>query len=167
MKKLLAAMALISLVACGSSGPYTQARSEGDYGYLQNRITENRYRVSFRGNAGTTSDQVKDMALLRAAELTLLNNYDWFRVVSQQTDEQQAGAVVGTAVPETPTTYRTCGALGCTTTVVPAESTVIVDGDGHNTYQTSIEIVMGDGRVDDPTTVYDASEIRRSLSSRY
>lgn len=84
MKKLLAAMALISLVACGSSGPYTQARSEGDYGYLENRITENRYRVSFRGNAGTTSDQVKDMALLRAAELTLLNNYDWFRVVSSR-----------------------------------------------------------------------------------
>lgn len=167
MKKLLTMMAVISLAACGSPSPYSQAESEQDYGYLENRITENRYRVSFRGNSGTSSDQVKDMALLRAAELTLLNNYDWFRVVSQQTDEQQLGTAVATAAGGPPTTYRSCGALGCTTTVMPSEPTVIVGDDGRNRYETSIEIVMGDGRVEDPTTVYDASEIRRSLRSRY
>ena len=34
-------------------------------------------------------------------------------------------------------------------------------------YTTSIEIVMGDGDLEDPTSAYDASELRRSLSARY
>jgi len=167
MKKLLSILAVFSLVACASQTSYVAATGERDYGYSENPITDNRYRVSFRGNTNTTDDEVKDMALLRASELTLLNNYDWFRVVSQQTDEQQLGTAVATAAGGPPTTYRSCGALGCTTTVMPSEPTVIVGDDGRNRYETSIEIVMGDGRVEDPTTVYDASEIRRSLRSRY
>jgi hypothetical protein len=160
MKKLLTVMAVVSLTACGSPSPY-------NYGYLESRITDNRYRVSYRGTDGVTENQVKDMALLRAAELTLVNNYDWFRVVSQQTEEQQLGGPSVTAANGIPSTYRSCNSAGCTTTVVPADSPVLVGDDANNRYETSIEIVMGDGRVEDTTTVYDASEIRRSLSSRY
>jgi flavin-binding protein dodecin len=168
MKKLLVTMAIFSLVACASQTPYTQATGENDYGYQENRITDNRYRVSFRGNTATSSDEVKDMALLRAAELTLVNDYDWFRVVSQQTDALHNGATaVDNAVVAPPSTYRSCGALGCTTTLVPGQSTVIVDDDGSNFYFTSIEIVMGEGPVEDDTTVYDASEIRTGLRDRY
>lgn len=169
MKKLLSILAVFSLVACASQTSYVAATGERDYGYSENPITDNRYRVSFRGNTNTTDDEVKDMALLRASELTLLNNYDWFRIVVQETNEQQSGtAQVGTALATPPTTYRSCGALGCTTTVVPGQATVLVDdGDGRSRYVTTIEIVMGEGPVEDPTTVYDASELRRALRARY
>lgn len=61
-----------------------------------------------------------------------------------------------------------CGLLGCTTTVTPDYSGVdVVTIREVNHYSASIEIVMGDGRLDDPTTACNATELRRSLSLKY
>ncbi len=50
--------------------PSIAAASDG-YGYRDQQIESNRYRVSFSGNVATDLDAVRDYALYRAAELTL------------------------------------------------------------------------------------------------
>ena len=46
-------------------------------------IEPGRYRVTFHGGPGAPPAQVQDYALLRAADLTLADGYDWFRVTDR------------------------------------------------------------------------------------
>lgn len=170
MKKLLLIVSVMSLYACGSSSQYVTGGSEGLGSSTESRLTDDRYRVTFIGDEDATSDQVKDLALMRAAEITLANEYDWFRVVSQQTEESTTAtpATVTTTAPTQQVTTRDCGAFGCTTTITPAYTgTQIVTVREEDRYTTSIEIVMGDGNLRDPTVAYDARELHNSLTRRY
>lgn len=171
MKRLLAILVTGSLVACASNdnSQYVRALEEDGYGYSESQITDNRYRVNFNGNSTTTSNEVKDMALLRAAELTRLNDYDWFRVMNQElTEDSTERTSVSTGLPAGRDVYRSCGLFGCTTTVSPAYSTIdITTRPGNDVFSTSIEIVMGAGEVEDRTAVYDASELYAFLSDKY
>ena len=88
MKRLIATLTLgLALAAC-SSGPtrYIPALDGDDMGYREQRIEEQRYRVSFRANPDLKAADAEDMALRRAAELTIQNGYQWFHVVSRMTD---------------------------------------------------------------------------------
>ena len=78
------------LAACaGTPTPYQQAR--GGYGYSEQQIEENRYRVSFAGNSATTRQTVEDYLLYRAAELTVQTGHDWFEVADRNTVQEYAG----------------------------------------------------------------------------
>ncbi len=82
---------LLTLVACTSSPtPYSVAT--GDFGYRDQQLEDNRYRVSFTGNSATPRDRVQDYALYRAAELTLANGADYFKVVNRNTKSRSGGA---------------------------------------------------------------------------
>lgn len=169
MKTLIVIFAVITLSSCASNSAYQAALNDRDYGYSDSQITENRYRINFKGDTRTSSNDVKDMALLRAADLTLLNDYDWFRVVEQDTQQET------TATPEASTrvssgrqVFRDCGLLGCTTTVTPAYSGVeVMTVREVDRYTTSIEIVMGRGELEDRTSAYDAIQLRRNLEPRF
>ena len=63
------AAAALVLGACATSTPY--APMDGRYGYAEQRIETNRYRVVFHGNSSTTRETVEAFLLYRAAELTL------------------------------------------------------------------------------------------------
>ena len=169
MKTLMTILSLAVLTGCASSQPiYEMASDDSDTGYYENRITDNRYRVGYNGDSSASSDAVKDMALLRAAELTLLNDYDWFRVVNQETAREESDTRVSTGVNSGRDVYRSCGLLGCTTTVSPAYSSINISSTpGRNRYSTSIEIAMGSGEVEDQTSVYNASELYDYLEKQY
>lgn len=89
MKKLILAVAVsaFALTACASTyAPrYQQARGEGDTGYYDTRIDQNRYRVQYRLTSGD-AQLAQDWVFRRAAELTLDNRYDWFQVLSRSRD---------------------------------------------------------------------------------
>ncbi len=89
MKKMLLAIAVtaFALTACASTyGPrYQQARGQGDVGYYDTRIDQNRYRVQYRLTSGD-AQLAQDWVFRRAAELTLDNRYDWFQVLSRSRD---------------------------------------------------------------------------------
>jgi hypothetical protein len=88
---LIAALAILGTAGCSttsvSSGqtPY-QAANQGKYGFSDQRIEANRFRVMFEGNSRTSRQRVEDSLLLRAAEVTLENGYDWFQVAQRSTD---------------------------------------------------------------------------------
>jgi hypothetical protein len=80
---LLAAL-LLGLAACASPTPYQPA--DGGFGYADQQIETNRYRVAFAGNAVTPRTTVENYLLFRAAEVTLATGHDYFRVVDQNVE---------------------------------------------------------------------------------
>lgn len=72
------------LAACGQPTPY-QPATDG-YGYSQQQIEDNRYRVAFAGNELTPAGTVQNYLLYRAAELTLDEGYDYFVVVDREVE---------------------------------------------------------------------------------
>jgi hypothetical protein len=83
---LLAATAALALSACATATPYGPAGVDSRYGYSEQRVDADRYRVSFAGNSVTSREQVEMALLLRAAEVTADNGYDWFATVNRATD---------------------------------------------------------------------------------
>lgn len=169
MNKLITLIPFILLVSCASSSlEYAAARNDRDEGYTETQLAANRYRVTFSGDASAPDDQIRDYALLRAAELTLLNGHDWFRVLGRESDREVEQSAPLTSLSTGSRIERNCGLLGCSTTVSPTYSHIQVSGhDRPGRLSSSVEIVMGDGEVDDPASVYDAAELRRFISAKY
>jgi hypothetical protein len=87
----LLAAALLALSACATSTPY-QPETPGQRihgGYSEQRLGDNRFRVTFDGNTLTSRERVEGYMLYRAAELTVQNGYDWFRVVDRLTERDR------------------------------------------------------------------------------
>lgn len=86
----LAAAAAAGLAACATSTPYQPAADGRGYGFSEQRIEENRYRITFRGNSSTTREMVENALLYRAAELTVQNGYGYFVVVENDTEAKKS-----------------------------------------------------------------------------
>ena len=76
--------AALAVAACTTATPYQPLRSSG--GFAEQRIEQNRYRVSFTGNEYTSRQRVENYLLFRAAELTLANGFDSFTIVRSATE---------------------------------------------------------------------------------
>ena len=76
------------LFACATATPYQPqiAGQRVSGGYSENRIDNTHYRVHFAGNTLTSRDTVEGYLLYRAAELTVQNGYDWFRITDHTTE---------------------------------------------------------------------------------
>ncbi|MEM9044233.1 MAG: hypothetical protein AAGC81_06035 [Pseudomonadota bacterium] len=82
---IVGAIALIvGVSACTKPTPYAPA--EERFGYSDQAIEENRFKVSFGGNTVTSRDTVETYLLYRAAEVTLSEGFDWFRLADQETE---------------------------------------------------------------------------------
>jgi len=86
----LAAAALLAVAACASSTPYQPASQGGGYGFSEQRIEQNRFRITFRGNSSTSRETVENSLLYRAAELTVQQGYDYFVVVENDTEAKKS-----------------------------------------------------------------------------
>jgi hypothetical protein len=84
-RSTLALLIVLALAACAQPTPYQPARD--GYGFTQQRIEDNRYRIVFTGNSLTPLQVVEDYMLYRAAEITLQAGYDYFIIADKQTDK--------------------------------------------------------------------------------
>ncbi|MDJ0921909.1 MAG: hypothetical protein QNI84_12345 [Henriciella sp.] len=84
IKAILAISVIIGLAACATPTPY-RALEDG-YGYSEEKLDDDRYRVSFHGNADTSQTLANDYLMLRMADLTLENRKAYFTVEEQGTD---------------------------------------------------------------------------------
>jgi hypothetical protein len=170
---LLAAAAALALSACATATPYGPAGPDSRYGYSEQRIDADRYRVNFAGNSVTSRDQVEMALLLRAAELTVESGQDWFATVNRATDRDVRYSGGATRDPfyydryspfwgPSWRYYRRGLWSPWRDPFGPEFDVREIDR-----YEASAEIVMGRGRkpADDPNA-FDAREVIQNLGSR-
>ena len=80
-----------TLMFAGCASEYQPEGMTGGYG--DKPLAPGSYRVTFSGNGYMTLDKARDLALLRAAEVTLAHGYSHFSVVSDSSKTTEA--VVG------------------------------------------------------------------------
>ena len=167
MRYLVTVMALVGLAACATPTPFEPADSAG-YGFADQRIEKNRYRVSFRGNSLTTKEQVETALLLRAAQVTLENGYDHFVIVSDDTETETRTRVTNLGPRYGFYPYYGFGAF-------PYYAVGYPWGPGFNDdvtiresqrYTAVAYIVMGFGaKPQDNLAAYDAREVQKNLEA--
>lgn len=155
MNKLIPLLvaAALGLAACQTTPTlmvYGPAAGPTAPGYAETSIEQGRWRVTYRGPSGAEPRQVWDFAMRRAAELTLREGYDWFRITERYGEggEEPDGRHVGFSV----------GAgfgLG-------VESGLGVHVDSPRAISRTIEILMGRGPAPRDPDVFDARQIRRA-----
>lgn len=94
---------LAAVVASCASAPTTYAPSNGsNRGYSERQIESDRFRIRFDGGADVSFEELENLALRRAAELTIENGNDWFEIVSRSSDGDNGNPVsVGGSVGQT------------------------------------------------------------------
>ena len=146
------------MAACASK-PTPYGPATGDVGYRDQQIESDRYRVSFAGNSATPVDRVQDYALYRAAELTVANGYDYFKVASRSTDSR-GGAVGGPSVGVGVGGGSGGGGVGI------GLSSILGGGGGYaQGYTVSMDIVMFHGeKPAADQSAYDAHQVLQRLA---
>lgn len=162
MKTLFAAavLASLSLAACATPPTiYGPAYGPGGIGFVDYRVEPGRYRVTFRGGPGAPPELVADYALLRAADLTLSEGFDWFTVADRFTRQDGAGGGPRLSVGAGGTDFgrRSSVGLGVGTTF---------NLGGGPAFAQTVEIVMGRGTPPTNADVYNAREVRRAVGAR-
>jgi hypothetical protein len=189
MKKVLAAASAVGLLALGACAayptPYQPLGVRGapaSGGFSELRLEPNRFRVNFSGNSYTERQTVENYLLLRAAELTLSQGYDWFTTVERDTERRTRyrdygfnsgfGPRYGGFYGGYPYGYgfspywRYYGRAGWSPFYDPFGWDRDVDIREINRYEATAEIVMGRGPkpAGDPRA-FDAREVARSLGA--
>ena len=78
-----AALLALTLAGCETATLYQPAMRPGAVGYTDYAIEPGRYRITFQGGDGAPAGQVRDYVLLRAAQVTLRDGFDWFRITDR------------------------------------------------------------------------------------
>ena len=158
----VSALALaLALSACASLAPYGAKGGPGGQGFSEQRIESDRYRVTYDGVGAP--GPVADMALLRAADLTVQSGYDWFEVVQRWTDGRPDGA--GGVRPSVSIGAGSGRYGGYSASGVGVG--LGFDISGPQPTSTTLEILMGRGARPDRPDAYDARQVRDNLRSRF
>jgi hypothetical protein len=167
---------LLGLGACASNPKYVAANTADDYGHYTTRLDENRYRIVYNGGPSTSLNTTRNYAMLRAAELTLQEGYDWFEIVDRETSSNSRGGdtfepTMGFGYERAYYVESNCGLLACTRTSRPRNYAYmeVTSARHHRPYSETfhsqaLEIVMGTGEI--PVkggNYYNASSLAKSL----
>mgnify|MGYP003576602396 CR=1 FL=1 len=160
MKRLVIlslAASTLALAACASLAPYGPQRGPGGQGFAEQRIESDRFRVSYNGVGAT--GPAPDYALLRAAELTTQEGYDWFEVTQSWTDGRPGGA--GGVRPSVSIGGGSSRYGGYSASGVGVG--LGLDPSGPQPTSTTLEVVLGRGQKPDRPNAYDARQVQDSL----
>ena len=152
--------AALLVAACASLAPYGPQTGPSGQGYSQQRIENDRWRVTYRGVGDP--GPVADFALLRAAELTLENGYDWFEVTQRWIDGRasQGGVRPSVSVGAGSGSYGGYRASGVGVGLG-------FDISGDQPTSTVLEVRAGRGPRPDRPEAYDARGVRDSIRPRF
>lgn len=145
------------LSGCTTLAPYGQQRGVSGQGYSEQRIEDDRYRVSYNG-VGDAS-RVIDFALARASDLTLNHGYEWFEVVRSWTDGHPNSA--GGIRPSVSIGGGTGSYGGYRSSSMGVGLGLNITGPQPTS--TTLEIIMGRGPKPNRANVYDAESVQRSI----
>ncbi len=77
-----------TLAGCATTTAYQAKAPNASQGFVDTKLEDNRYRISFAGNTVTSRETVETYLLYRAAELTLAQGFETFLVVDRHTDSK-------------------------------------------------------------------------------
>ncbi len=159
---LLAVAAAATLAACQTTPTYSAATSPNSAGYSETQIESNRYSVTYRAPGGADAQTLQDYALLRAADLTLAHNRDWFWVDRRNLDGRgyNSGPSIGIGVGGGSFGHHSGVGVGA------GFSFPIAGGGGPSARSATLEIRFGEGAKPDDPNAYDARSIAANLRSR-
>jgi hypothetical protein len=153
--RLLFLLLPVALAACAASPTPYQAESDR-YGYSEQQLEDDRYRVSFAGNSATPRGVVQNYMLFRAAEVTLESGHDYFTVVDQQVE----GSSTGTASPRVGVGVGSGGSANIGVGI----STFLGGGGNAARYTAFADILVRDGeKPDGDPDSYDARDLIERL----
>ena len=161
LSMLAVAASALALTACASLAPYGASMGPNGQGFSEQRIESDRYRVTYRGVGAP--GPVADRALLRAAQLTTDQGYDWFEVTQRYIDGRpdSAGGVrpslsVGGGSSRYNGRYGGFSSSGVGVGVG-------LNFSGPSPTQTVLEIRLGRGQRPERAEAYDARDVLRNL----
>lgn len=146
-------------VSCAT--PYQGKGFRG--GFSETQLSENVFRVYFRGNGYTRQERAEDFTLLRSAELSMEHGYPYFVIV----DEDSVVATTGTI--NTPTqSFTTANATSVGGTAYGTAQTTTVGGHSFFVRKPSTRdtIVCLKERPSEGV-VYEAAFIAESIKAKY
>lgn len=153
MRPLILLAFAVLLAACAGD-IYRPAGAGGGAGWRETALERDRYRITFTGSSSTDVGTVQDLALLRAAELTLSKGFTWFTVVSSDVVEENLRSAGGSAVLSTGR-WRTYGGW------------LIIQDDDRGRMVATLEIVMGKGtKPEGDPRAYDAQDVANTIRAR-
>ncbi len=146
---------VLALSACATPTVYAPVAHPGASGFSETRIDQTHWRISFRGGSDADPNRVGDLALLRAAEVTLAQGDDWFRVTDRrQEGRPPRGPLLSIGVGGT--SYGRHGGSGFGVgTGVPLG--------GGPIFSTTLEIATGKGARPQEADAYDARDVQKSV----
>ncbi len=97
-KLAIAAFAALAAAACASTGPSATPTAAA---VSVETLSANRFRVTAPEAAGESNALLRDRAMLRAAELTLEKDEEWFEVAGEVASERGLSLVIVTGSGET------------------------------------------------------------------
>ena len=155
-RSLLISALLIGLAACTTPTVYGPAAKPGASGYTELRVQSDRYRVTFRGGSDAPRERVANLALLRAAQLTVDSGYDWFQVVDRYGDAAPPrGPELSIGGGTADYGWHGGSSVGVGVGGIPLGGGPILSE--------TLEFVMGKGEPPRQPSIYDARDIQRSI----
>ena len=154
MRRLaLSAVCLTLLTACETMGGGPPLPPVG---VSQMEVEPGRIRVTYRGTSRMSEPEVRDRALLAAAEASIARGFDWFRITERWSD---------LAPPTTPrfTFGLGTGSYGRSSAVGVGGSTSF---GGEPTLITTLEVMGGRGARPSTPDAYDARSVADTLRSQ-
>lgn len=168
---LLLPVAIGLLVAACSSNPYNIP----DPGPVtaSSEPSDGKYTVTYRGAPSSSAEKVRDLALLRAATITLQKNGDWFEIITdyaRQQDERKSDFELD-PFAEAGDSLGDCGVLGCPSRAKP-DTPGRRDVDPASTKRSfsiqSFEIIVHKGQVPFANRkAYDALQVSEEMREKY
>jgi hypothetical protein len=162
MKTLIAAsLSAVTLVACASAPVPREAAGAYSEGYTERALSADRYLVSYRMD-GADYQRAYDLALWRAAQLSLEKGYPTFEVVNRDSDTDAGARSTTSVTTQHGVTYqRSCGLLTCTNYATPTtRSQVELNAGGRRPSRVvSLEVLFTRDAASDSPNRYDAVSV--------
>ncbi|RUO53402.1 CC0125/CC1285 family lipoprotein [Pseudidiomarina homiensis] len=159
------ALVITLLAACTSSTAHYQAAGEKGFGYSDKQLATDMYWVSYKSR-DTNAQKATEYALLRAAELTIAQGYEWFAVSEKDVSGKRLVRNEQTEVHVD--TIANCTSDMCGS--VPASRKYGSDGvnieqEERADFTVELTVLFGKGERPAPKFVYDAREVIQAHNS--
>lgn len=159
MKVILLSIFILFLAGCS-----TKYQPDGFKGGFQEiQLSENVFSVSFRGNAYTSREEVTNYALLRSAEVALLNGYNYFILNNSEKTSKEGNFT-------TPTNYNTTYQSNIYGNQIYGNSRTNAYGGQNISYSkptTTNTIICFKEKPETNQIVYDAKFIVKTIKEKY